>query len=921
MDLISCRNLMIYLGPELQDRVIALLHYALKEPGFLLLGSAETVHAFAGFAPVDGKNKIYARTSAAPRLAFDFTSRPPLDADSARSAAGAGAPLTGGITLGPADVHREADRLVLAEFAPPGLVVTEDLAVVQFRGRTGPFLEHAPGVASLHVLRTAREELRLPLRRALDLARSTSERARETGIAFLVGEQRRTVALEIIPFSLHATGERFFLVLFEDTTPEEAKVAEPEPPPGSTAAEATESGVQKELASTREYLGSVIEQLEATNEELQAANEEVVSNNEELRSTNEELQNAKEELQATNEELRTVNDEMRDRSAEATRLSEDLTNVLTSTEIPILLVGRDFRLRRFTPSAGRMFGLLPTDLGRSVSDVPRVVAIGPSLTGTMAEVLEQLRPSSSDVEDASGRRHELTVRPYVTLDGRVDGTVVALHDVDAERRSAERVEAARAYAQGVVDAVRDGLVVLDRDLRVSSANQAFLRTFGLSADGVSGRRLEELGQPELAAPALSTLLGQLAPSATLESFRLERDGADGAHTFLLNAHHIEGSELRLLTFEDVTLAERARASLQFREVVADSAEGVLMVDAAGRITFVNRAASEMFGYEREELLGLSVELLVPLPMRDVHATHRADYMTTPTLRQMGQGRQLRGQRKDGTELPIEVTLSAVMREGGPVIVAFVRDITERRAAEQRIRAYQDELQRMSFDAAVTEERERRRLAIELHDHLGQTLALATIKLTSVRADLGGETRAAVDGTVELLEQAISDARALIFELSPPILYDLGLKEALAWLAEDLEKRHGIKIEVSDDGAKMPLDDATKGVLFRAVRELLVNVLKHAKAPTAKVSLKRAGDDVLIDVEDNGAGFDPEAPSQPRTDGGFGLLSVRSQLTRLGGLLKLQSAPGRGTLASLRVPLQTSAPERDDRASPDQQETP
>jgi PAS domain S-box-containing protein len=363
--------------------------------------------------------------------------------------------------------------------------------------------------------------------------------------------------------------------------------------------------------------------------------------------------------------------------------------------------------------------------------------------------------------------------------------VIVTRDVDAEKKSAERVEAARAYAEGVIDTVRDGLVVLDGDLRIASANKAFLKTFRSSSENIEGRRLEELGRPELAAPLLRKLLGELETNATVEGFRIEpSDEAGGSHTFLLNARRIEKTELLLLAFEDVTLVEHA---------------------------------------------------------------------------------------------------------------------------EKKIQAYQEELHRMSFEAAVTEERERRRIATELHDRMGQALALAEIKLTSVRGELTGEARSAVDGAVELLEQAIGDARTLIFDLSPPILYDLGLGEALAWLAEDLEKRHGIKVEVTDDGASKPLDDAAKGVVFRAVRELLMNVLKHAKAPAAKVSLTRTDNHCRIEVEDRGAGFDPDVAIEPGTVGGFGLLSVRAQVTRLGGILDVKSAPGRGTLVSIHVPLGSSAP--------------
>jgi signal transduction histidine kinase len=293
---------------------------------------------------------------------------------------------------------------------------------------------------------------------------------------------------------------------------------------------------------------------------------------------------------------------------------------------------------------------------------------------------------------------------------------------------------------------------------------------------------------------------------------------------------------------------------------------------------------------------------LPERVREIHARQRGEYLAAPSSRPMGRDRDLVGRRKDGSEFPIEVALSTMTREDGPVVVAFVTDVTQRRQTERQIRAYQDRLRRMAFDAALTEQRERRRIAIELHDRIGQALALAQIKLTSVRGDLAGALRAAVDGAVELLEQAIADQHTLLFDLSPPILYDLGLKEALDWLAEDVEKRHGVHIEVVDDGADKPLDDAGKAVVFRAVRELIMNVLKHANAP-ATASLRRVDNHLEIDVEDHGVGFDPDAPTDRPSGGGFGLLSVREQIAGLGGTLTIKSAPRQGTRVTVRVPLQ------------------
>jgi two-component system, chemotaxis family, CheB/CheR fusion protein len=912
MDLVSCRNLMIYLGAGLQDRVVAVFHYALKEPGFLVLGSSETVRAFTGFTAVDGKNKIYARTSAAPRMVFDFAaphSPPELTTGAARAAI----ERPGGArSSSPPDVYREADRLVLAAYAPPGVVVTDDLAIVQFRGQTGVFLEPAPGLASLDLLRMAREEFRLPLRRAVEKARADRVIVRETGIVVTVGDQLRTIALEVIPFAVHATQQRFFLVLFDDVTPSEAPIASAPPLAPDAQRDAVESQLRQELSSTRQYLESVIEQLEASNEELKAANEEIVSSNEELRSTNEELQSAKEELQATNEELLTLNHEMTDRNVEATRLNDDLSNVLSSVELPIILLGRDSRIRKVTPAAERAFELEASAVGRPIAEVKSLAMLAPTLPAMIQRVIERLRSEECVGRDASGRWYQVAVRPYVTAGGRIDGTVVTALDVDAAKKASELATEARQYADSIVNAVGNGLVVLDGDDRVRSTNKAFQQMFQVFPGAVEGRRLDELGYESLGAPRLTKLVEGVRKGSAFDGFRLEHQSpAAGSRVFLVNGRMVEDTPRVLLAFQDVTEMKRAaeavkRAELGFRDVMLHAAEAIIMVDAAGLIVFANHAAAALFGYGPDELQGMSVDALLPQGLRDGHAQLRADYMRTAEPRPMGRDRELNGLRKDGTTVPIEVILSVVSPVGEPLVVAFVTDITLRRASEKAIRAYQEKLQNMAFDAARTEERERRRIAVELHDRIGQSLALAQIKLTSVRDGLTGSPRAAVDAAVELLEQSDADTRSLTFELSPPVLYDLGLADALNWLAEEMEKRHGMHIEVIDDAANKPLDETSRALVFRAIRELVMNVTKHAQTPAAKVTLRRIDHQFEIAVEDSGAGFDAAAEAKAKSgSGGFGLLSVREQIRRLGGTMVVESAPKHGTRVCVRVPLDTS----------------
>jgi two-component system CheB/CheR fusion protein len=904
MDLISCRNLMIYLGSPLQERLLPLFHYALKEPGFLVLGTSETIRSFPGFSVVDPKYRIYLRTSASPRLLFDFADRaigesslPELPPRTRSS--------------GSLDVHHEADRLILGEYAPPGVVVTDALAVVQFRGRTGPFLEPAPGVASLDLLRMVREELRLPLRQVIEEARTKQAPVRRTDLT-IASESAppRPIEIEVIPFRVGSSTQRFFIVLFCEAPSRTGPVVMAPSVVAAPEQSPAEHLLLQELAATRDYLKSVIEQSEASDEGLKAANEEIISSNEELRSTNEELQMAKEELQATNEELSTVNDEMAVRNAEATRFNDDLTNVLSSVDIPIVLLGRDGRIRRFTPAAARVFHVIASDLGRPLTDIRQNLPSS-ELTGMITDVLEHLSAVTRTVRDDEGRWHDLTVRPYLTLDNRIDGTVVTAINVDASKRAEELLSAAYRYSESVIDTVHAGLIVLNGDLRVRSANRTFRRLFGLTDREIQGRHFDEIARGEWNTPALKKRLQDLGDEERIEGYRVEMDSGGERRVFILNGRRIEKTPQILLALEDATDKERAERALQrtesgFREMLTTIAEAILMTDGAGRIVFANEMACKMFGYARGELMGLSVDALVPERMRGRHTHQRSEFMVAPSTRRMGRDVPPLGLRKDGGEFPLEVVLGSMQQEGGPLVMSFISDISGRREAEKNLRDYRERLQHMAFDAALAEERERRRIAADLHDRIGQSLALAQITLTSVRETISGAPRVAIDQAVDLLAQSATDTRSLIFDLSPPILHDLGFKAALSWLVEDLQKRHRLEVTVTDDGADDALNEASATLLFRAVRELLLNVFKHAQTTSATVSLHQQDQVFQIDVEDHGIGFDANDIGAWSGSGGFGLFSVREQIVRLGGSIGIKSAPGQGVRVSITVPVKTNA---------------
>jgi two-component system CheB/CheR fusion protein len=489
LDLVSCRNLLIYLGPVLQKKALSLFHYALKPTGFLFLGSAKTIGEFADlFRLVDQKHKIYGKKSIATPLHYDFST-----------------PVTPGSvsqtypeekTISPAwsnsDLRQEVDQLILKRYGPPGVLIDEHMDILQFRGHTGAYLEPAPGEASLNLLKMARESLLLELHGVVGNAIRDNVPAHKKGVRIKQNQQIRQINIEVTPVRAPAGAGRCFLVLFEEMNEPEPKKEGKQQRTGETAENQEVQQLRQELAATKEYLQSVIEQQESTNEELRSANEEIQSSNEELQSINEELETAKEELQSVNEELATVNDELESRNTQLGQANNDLSNLVNNVSIPIVIVGSDLRIRRYTPPAEKMLNLIPADIGRPISDIrPSIADL--DLKTAIPEVLDKISAIEVEKQDGEGRWYSVRIRPYKTLENKIDGAVIAFVDIDPIKRSYDIAKDARDYSQALVAALKHPLLVLDEDLRVSSASAAYLDTFQVTQKDTLDNLLYRLG--------------------------------------------------------------------------------------------------------------------------------------------------------------------------------------------------------------------------------------------------------------------------------------------------------------------------------------------------------------------------------------------------------------------------------------------
>jgi two-component system, chemotaxis family, CheB/CheR fusion protein len=435
MDLICCRNLLIYLEPVLQNKVISLLHYALRPYGYLALGTSEGVGGTMNlFTTQNHACRIFKKKASAGRQMVTFS----LDKGAERKSATPSThrPKVPDAANNFVELQKEFDRRLLVHFPLAALFINEDAEILHSRGPVNYYLKLAPGRASLNLLKMALDGLQLDLRNALARAKKENRAVRKQRLLVKNGDGNgpprapalaRLVNFEVTPLTCDGK-EIYFMVTFEDSLAAA-------PPRRSSKKEERRSEIstrhirrlEQELSGAKGHLQSVIETEEATNEELQSANEEILSSNEELQSTNEELETAKEELQSANEELSTVNDELRNRNLEVNEANADLTNLLTSIGIAVIMVGSDLTIRRFTQRAEKLFGLIPGDAGRPLVNINLALEI-PDLQKTVSEVLSNGATVDKTITDRNGNRFLLRVRPYRTAENKTDGAVITLVD-------------------------------------------------------------------------------------------------------------------------------------------------------------------------------------------------------------------------------------------------------------------------------------------------------------------------------------------------------------------------------------------------------------------------------------------------------------------------------------------------------------
>lgn len=561
LDLLSCRNLLIYLESKAQHKLLSLFHYALKPNGLLFLGSSETISGFESFFTViDRKWKLFSRTAEAGMF-------PPLEH------------FPGGVMKGTTETHGDSDvshtiarsasipdliqQLLVTRYAPAAVVVNGRGEVVYIHGHTGAYLEPAPGRPTHQLLEMAREGLQHDLALALHQAAGREDEVMCRDVRVKANGAVTLVNVSVKKIAEPETLQGLFLVTFDQVRKDKTVGRKGAPARTAASPKKSESGLMRELDFTKQRLQQTNEALQTSNEELRSTNEELQSTNEELQSTNEELETTKEELQSLNEELVTVNSELQGKLDALSDAHDDLQNLMNSTEVATIFLDNDLCLKRFTLEAKRVSNLIAIDVGRPLSDIVSKLADNRMLEEAQ-DVLQTLVIKEREVQATDGSWFLMRILPYRTSKNTIDGLVLTFQDITKMKYAEQVVQAARGLAADIVETIREPLLVLDDKLHVVSANQAFYRTFQVTQHEVEQQLLYHLCQGAWNMPDLRRLLEEILPKSTsFQDFVMDK-------TFPSVGHKVLALNGRRLLQE---AAHPGRILLAMEEVTARQGEG------------------------------------------------------------------------------------------------------------------------------------------------------------------------------------------------------------------------------------------------------------------------------------------------------------------------------------------------------------
>jgi two-component system, chemotaxis family, CheB/CheR fusion protein len=538
LDLISCRNLLIYFSSELQRKIIPLFHYSLLPHGILFLGSSETISGFVDlFSIIDKKWKFYRSKESI------YSAQPFIEFPVSRAIA---KPYEAGIKMNEVkNITQLAEKIILHNYSPNCVIVSESGDILYIHGKTGKYLELSDGEAKMNIFEMAREGLQQELTGMIRRVKSTKKAISAEDIKVKTNGRFQLVKLTVKPVTEPQSMSGSLLIIFEDIASQK-KITPPRKIHYDKKSEKIIKSLERELRAAKENLRTTVEELETSNEELKSTNEEMQSTNEEMQSSNEELETSKEELQSLNEELITVNTELQNKNDELSHINNDMKNLLDGIDIPTIFLDNNLKIKRFTFNITDVINVINSDIGRPINHIATNLKYD-RLIDDAKEVIRTLVFKEIEVQANDDQWYQMRILPYRTLSNIIDGVVITFTDItklkiayDKITRLNQDIQLARDFSNNIVETLRDSLLILDDKLKVLSANRSFYKAFDTTSEKTVGKFIYELEDNNWDIPELRKLLEDIVPKETFfESFEVDYNFKKGGkRKLILNAREV-----------------------------------------------------------------------------------------------------------------------------------------------------------------------------------------------------------------------------------------------------------------------------------------------------------------------------------------------------------------------------------------------